>query len=718
MSGKEKSPQKTRSFSSILLFYMVLLVLCIVGFMAVNNYVYTKNNFERESNLLRVQTEQNIIEAMRLKNNVWNYYDGTLNDQMKKGLVLVLQDYNAAGSDPTRMDFATLKTALGENYDIYVINVSGVIVRTTYTPELGQDFRKIPYFYDYLTKIRNSDGFFADHIVRDKLGAGTLRKFAYMPTPDHRYILELGFASDAFADLTLQLDEQSKIEKIVSVNPYVENFTIYNTMGRQLDNNNLPGESDQGFLNNVIKNRQTLEVQDLKNARITRYLFVDLKLDAYGSDSSRIVKINYSQESIQSALLGQLLFHLVIGFTSIGIGVAIAFVLSQRVTRPIKKIVEDVDIIARGDLEHRIETTHSSEFAILENSTNMMIDSLKEAMKHVKDGEILQREIIDQLPVAVFMKESSSGKYVFWNKASEKIFEIPSIDAIGRTDEEMFSPEIVSSIKKEDSEAFLQHISIQNKKITSKSRGQRILHMIIVPIFDSANTFRYVLGIGEDLTDETLTMKTDLLFSITRRDILDQLLVIINYLERAQLKTSNEAIQVFFNKTLESVESIRNQMAFVSSLQAGGITTPAWQPVTKAFWSAVSLLPTRNIDIRVEMDAIELFADPLLPRIFYNILSNSLQHGDHMMTKIRFHARQEGESLTLIYEDNGTGIPLHEKEKIFEFGYGKGTGFGLFLARELLGYTKMTITETGEPGKGARFEIIVPKGKFRKAPQG
>ncbi|MDD1696400.1 MAG: sensor histidine kinase, partial [Methanoregula sp.] len=62
----------------------------------------------------------------------------------------------------------------------------------------------------------------------------------------------------------------------------------------------------------------------------------------------------------------------------------------------------------------------------------------------------------------------------------------------------------------------------------------------------------------------------------------------------------------------------------------------------------------------------------------------------------------------------GKGIPVTEKEKIFEFGYGKGTGFGLFLIRELLGNTGITITETGEPGKGVKFEIVIPKGKFRK----
>jgi PAS domain S-box-containing protein len=715
MSTKDQPVRKTRSFSVILLLYMILLVLCVVGFMTVNDYLYTRNNFDRESHLLQVQTEQNIIEAMRLKDATWNIYDESLDDQMKKGLTSVLLEYNRSGNEPEHMDLSGVKTSLGNNYDIYLINESGVIIETTFEPELGQDFKKVPYFYEYLTKIRLSEGFFADRIVRDKLGGGKLRKFAYMPTPDHKYITELGFAGSTFDEINQHLDDQTQIEKIVSVNPYIEQFTVYNSMGRRLDNNSYPEKSVEGYLSEVIKNRKNLEVSDTEHARTIRYLFVDLKVDKYGSDPSRVVQITYSTRLIQEALNQLIFFHLIIGILIISIGCAIAFFLSQRINRPIKEIVDDVNIIARGDLDHRIGTTQSTEFAILESSINMMVGSLKDSIKQVKEGEILQREMIDQLPVAVFMKSVKDGKYTFWNKASEQIFNIPAAEVIGRTDLELFSQKMASTIDKEDIEARLNQVSISNKKIADKLRGQRIIHMIIVPIFDSTHTLQYILGIGEDVTEETLSMKIDLLFSITRRDILDQLSIIVNSLERAQLKSSREAMQTFFDKTLESIESIRNQMTFVRSLQDIGITSPTWQSVKKTFWEAVMLNPSNTIDIRVEMDDIELYADPLLPRVFYNLLANSIQHGDHQLTKIRLYVQKTGESLILIYEDNGKGIPLDEKEKIFEFGFGTGTGFGLFLIRELLGYTGITITETGEPGKGAKFEIQVPKGKFRKA---
>ncbi|MDD1694555.1 MAG: ATP-binding protein, partial [Methanoregula sp.] len=61
----------------------------------------------------------------------------------------------------------------------------------------------------------------------------------------------------------------------------------------------------------------------------------------------------------------------------------------------------------------------------------------------------------------------------------------------------------------------------------------------------------------------------------------------------------------------------------------------------------------------------------------------------------------------------GAGIAVEDKKRLFERGFGHHTGLGLFLSREILAITGITITENGEPGKGARFEILVPDGTWR-----
>ena len=60
------------------------------------------------------------------------------------------------------------------------------------------------------------------------------------------------------------------------------------------------------------------------------------------------------------------------------------------------------------------------------------------------------------------------------------------------------------------------------------------------------------------------------------------------------------------------------------------------------------------------------------------------------------------------------GILSADKKRLFTRGFGKNTGLGLFLSREILAITGITIIENGEPGKGARFEITVPAGMWKK----
>lgn len=113
------------------------------------------------------------------------------------------------------------------------------------------------------------------------------------------------------------------------------------------------------------------------------------------------------------------------------------------------------------------------------------------------------------------------------------------------------------------------------------------------------------------------------------------------------------------------------------------------------------------------MDRLEIFADPLLEKVFGNLVDNSLRHGERVK-HITFSSVQMGSGdIAIVFEDDGIGIRDTDKERIFEKGFGKHTGLGLFLSREILAITDLSIRETGVYGKGARFEILVPEGKFR-----
>jgi two-component system sensor histidine kinase BarA len=224
------SPKKQSPFSHYLLGFTFLLILAIVVGIAIVDYNNAQITFQNDALLLQNQTESNIENSVHLIDTGLKLFDNTLNQQMQQGFVQFSQEYDQSGRNPARMDLAGLKQRLGGKMDLYIINESGVVEYTTYTPDLGLDFKATaPYFYDYLTEMRLSEGFFPDRVVQE-INTGKIRKFAYMPTPDHRYILELGLPGDEFKADRNTLRYTDGIESIALRNPYVSNVRIFTTV--------------------------------------------------------------------------------------------------------------------------------------------------------------------------------------------------------------------------------------------------------------------------------------------------------------------------------------------------------------------------------------------------------------------------------------------------------------------------------------------------------
>ncbi len=206
--------------------------------------------------------------------------------------------------------------------------------------------------------------------------------------------------------------------------------------------------------------------------------------------------------------------------------------------------------------------------------------------------------------------------------------------------------------------------------------------------------------------------KLNILNSITRHDILNQLTAILGYLELTKMKYPDPSLQVFINKEIQAAETIKAQIMFTKDYQNIGVRSPQWFDLKKVILASAALLPLSTVKLDVDCDTLEIYADPMLEKVFYTLLENALRHAK-TITTIEFSCCKLAEGLRVIYQDNGEGIPAEYKEAIFEHEYFKHTGFGLFLSRAILDITGMKISETGEPGKGARFEIMVPVDAFR-----
>jgi len=206
--------------------------------------------------------------------------------------------------------------------------------------------------------------------------------------------------------------------------------------------------------------------------------------------------------------------------------------------------------------------------------------------------------------------------------------------------------------------------------------------------------------------------KLNMLSSITRHDILNQLTILRNYLDFSMEIETNPKILDYMENEDKAAETIEKQISFTKYYQDIGIEAPAWQNVDEYIRSAVVELRIVNIPVIVSFSCLEVFADHLVQKVFYNLMENSLRHGGQI-TQMSFSFQETVSEGIIIYEDDGDGISFEDKKNLFKRGFGKNTGLGLFLSREILSITGISIQETGEPGKGVRFEILISSDKYR-----
>jgi len=206
--------------------------------------------------------------------------------------------------------------------------------------------------------------------------------------------------------------------------------------------------------------------------------------------------------------------------------------------------------------------------------------------------------------------------------------------------------------------------------------------------------------------------KLNLLNNVTRHDILNQLTALIGYLELSRDEIQDPGLLTYVTKEEQAANAIRHQILFTRDYQNIGVQSPLWHNVAETVSLAMATLDIHQVKITVNLASVEVYADPLLEKVFYNLIENSLRHGERV-TEIEITSEPVSDGIDIIIKDNGAGIPNDAKERIFRREYFKNTGFGLFLTRDILAITNLTITENGTLGTGARFVIHAPQGTYR-----
>jgi len=248
------------------------------------------------------------------------------------------------------------------------------------------------------------------------------------------------------------------------------------------------------------------------------------------------------------------------------------------------------------------------------------------------------------------------------------------------------------------------------------------IQITVDPVFDPEGYLVSAVHVVRDITDrmqeqkalDQAKKKLHLLNYVTFNEIQTAVFSLWGFQQFIRDKVKDPAVQPAFTKEDELLTRISGALKFAQAYQNLGIRPPAWQDVSQVFLLAISHLDFLPMEHSVNLDGLEIFADPLLEQVLQILADNTLVHGERA-TRITLWYSQGPRDLTLYFEDNGMGIPDQIKGDIFSPDFQKTKAIGLFLAREILEITGIAIYEAGTPGEGARFAIIVPREMYRFA---
>jgi PAS domain S-box-containing protein len=417
----------------------------------------------------------------------------------------------------------------------------------------------------------------------------------------------------------------------------------------------------------------------------------------------------------------------------------------RRTLKAVSALQAGAVIIGSGNLEYKINADKKDEIGELSTAFNQMTTNLKAVTSSQAEliGEITQRKIAEENLRSTSqyldnLLNYANAPIVVWdNEKNITLFNNAFAAFTGYNKESILRENIEMLFPASQKTMILENIekaSLGEKwasievPILCKDGKTRIALWNSANVTDKEGKIVATIAQGQDITERKETEeklirtmdqlvlvneKLGVVGSLTRHDVGNKLMVVKSnvYLLKKQIG-DNPKLAKYLEGIDSAIISSDKLFEFSRIYEKIGVEKPSKENIFECFNQAAALLPNLGTTIKIVNDChgLEVMADSLLKQLFYNFLDNSLKHGEKV-TQIHLHYTKDGEELKLFYEDNGLGVPVANKSKLFDSGFttGNGSGLGLYLIKKMMDVYGWTITETGEVSKGVCFVITIPK---------
>ncbi len=660
----------------------LLLILSVLAAVSLFAFGDAKSDMQEAYLLQQRQTEVGILRVIEVAEAGYNLLENFYDQEMKNGFAKFIKAYEASGRNPARMDLEMLKKKLGGKMDLYIINADGIVEHATYATDIGMDFKRYPEFYKSLTLIRKNKEFVSDGL-KIEARTGKPRMYAFMPTPDNRYLLEFGLIYKEFEDILGGLDMRLITRRLKVLNPSLLSVRIFAPNGNLLGNPDYkPDPVSKAIIQDVYREKGRYEIHDELGRRDIHYVYTHLATQNTFSNRNKVIELIYSTWLIKMKLDRKSWIYFTICVLAVSTSIFCTFWLADWITGPIKRIVKSINVIAQGDLKYPIHQVNAkNELKILKQSIIVMVSNTRDYIERI-------REQNEQL------------------RHSEKTLR----------EAKRLQDEYNLRLEQEVAERTRELRENQDRLVTAKERAER----------------------AERRAHQANQTKSVFLANMSH-EIRTPMNAVLGFAEILRGKVRDKKQQEYLaaietgGKTLLSLIS---DILDLSKVEAGKLELQYKQvDVGEVFRDMAQIfsqkLTAKGLDFNIQIDAslpnILIFDETRLRQILINLIGNAVKFTDTGSITLKAVCEDiKANTLTfgLSVADTGIGIPEDQRERIFgafeqQSGqnhqkYG-GTGLGLAITKRLAELMGGSISVSSETGKGAVFTIVIKDVEFLSA---
>ncbi len=363
----------------------------------------------------------------------------------------------------------------------------------------------------------------------------------------------------------------------------------------------------------------------------------------------------------------------------------------------------------------------------LRETNDKLLDEMKERQKSLaalENSEKKYRELVENAN-SIILRVNDKGAVLFFNEFAERFFGVSESEMLGKNIIGTILSSAIPMDKTPDEyiREFLiasEHLAYNEVPCRNKNGEPAWVAWTIKPVMNSNNIPVEFLLVGIDVSERKnvegalhrVNAKLNLVSSIARHDILNKLTIISATISLLKDLIHDTTQLGYLQNAEDAMIAIKNQILLTRDFKDMGMEKPYWQVLDDVFFQIKGAMSLSNAELDVPDRDLEIFADPWLNKVFLNLI-NYIRYREKSEKKITLIYEEVADGLEINIKDNGSGIPVDKKEAIFERGSGETNGYDLFLVREILAITGLSIRENGEPGKGVNFVIHAPKRAYR-----